>query len=63
MLKHIFLAAFVSVIGVLTGVPQIRDFFLMALIGLCTDLLFQLVFFSAVLAIDVKRIELEVIKR
>ena len=59
MVKHVLLAGFVSFIGVLTGVPQIRDFFLMALIALFTDLLFQLVFFSAILAMDIKRIELE----
>ncbi|GAV02738.1 hypothetical protein RvY_13265 [Ramazzottius varieornatus] len=56
--KNFLAELMVLLLGYLTDVPAIREFCTFGLIGLLSDMFLQLLFFSAVLSIDIGRMEL-----
>ncbi|CAF1131739.1 unnamed protein product [Adineta steineri] len=53
--KHLFYELIIVLIGYLTYVPTVREFCLLALIGILIDFFMQIHFWLAVLSIDIRR--------
>ncbi|XP_076397627.1 SREBP cleavage activating protein isoform X2 [Megachile rotundata] len=56
--KNLLTEVTILTIGLFTFVPAIQEFCIFAIVGLVTDFFLQMVFFSTILAIDIKRTEL-----
>lgn len=53
--KNLFLEITIMTFGIFTFVPVIQEFCIFAVVGLITDYFMQMVFFSTVLGIDIRR--------
>ncbi|XP_015430485.1 PREDICTED: sterol regulatory element-binding protein cleavage-activating protein [Dufourea novaeangliae] len=56
--KNLLTEVTILTIGLFTFVPAIQEFCIFAIVGLVNDFFLQMVFFSTILAIDIKRTEL-----
>ncbi|XP_076756300.1 SREBP cleavage activating protein [Xylocopa sonorina] len=56
--KNLLTEVTILTIGLFTFVPAIQEFCIFAIVGLVNDFFLQMVFFSTILAIDIKRSEL-----
>ncbi|XP_012541992.1 sterol regulatory element-binding protein cleavage-activating protein [Monomorium pharaonis] len=56
--KNLLTEVTILTIGLFTFVPAIQEFCIFAIVGLFTDFFLQMVFFSTILAIDIRRTEL-----
>ncbi|XP_066601673.1 sterol regulatory element-binding protein cleavage-activating protein isoform X2 [Prorops nasuta] len=56
--KNLLTEVTILTIGLFTFVPAIQEFCIFAIVGLLNDFFMQMVFFSTILAIDIKRTEL-----
>lgn len=56
--KNLLTEVTILTIGLFTFVPAIQEFCIFAIVGLVNDFVLQMVFFSTILAIDIKRTEL-----
>ncbi|KAL1398697.1 hypothetical protein pipiens_008757, partial [Culex pipiens pipiens] len=55
--KNLLLEITILTIGLCTFVPVIQEFCIFAIVGLISDFFLQMMFFSTVLALDIKRVE------
>lgn len=58
MFKNLLVGLLICSIGFLTFVPAIQEFCLFAILGLGSDFFLQMFFFTTVLSIDIRRMEL-----
>ncbi|XP_075922338.1 sterol regulatory element-binding protein cleavage-activating protein isoform X2 [Petromyzon marinus] len=58
IVKNMATELFIVLIGYFTMVPAIQEFCLFALVGIVSDFFLQMFFFTTVLAIDIRRMEL-----
>lgn len=56
--KNLLTEVTILTIGLFTFVPAIQEFCIFAIVGLLNDFFLQMVFFSTILAIDIRRMEL-----
>ncbi|EZA50256.1 Sterol regulatory element-binding protein cleavage-activating protein [Ooceraea biroi] len=56
--KNLLTEVTILTIGLFTFVPAIQEFCIFAIVGLLSDFFLQMVFFSTILAIDIRRTEL-----
>lgn len=56
--KNLLIEVTILTVGLLTFVPAIQEFCIFAVVGLLSDFFLQMFFFSTVLAIDIRRMEL-----
>lgn len=56
--KNLLMQVTILTIGLFTFVPAIQEFCIFAIVGLLSDFFLQMVFFSTILAIDIRRTEL-----
>ncbi|XP_054005526.1 sterol regulatory element-binding protein cleavage-activating protein [Hylaeus anthracinus] len=56
--KNLLTEVTILTIGLFTFVPAIQEFCIFAIVGLVNDFFLQMVFFSTILAVDIKRTEL-----
>lgn len=60
--KNLLLEITILTIGLFTFVPAIQEFCIFSIVGLIADFLLQMLFFSTILSIDIRRMENEVEK-
>lgn len=58
--KNLFTEITILTIGLATFVPVIQEFCIFAIVGLISDFFLQMIFFSTILAMDIKRVEYNV---
>lgn len=56
--KNLLIEVTILTVGLFTFVPAIQEFCIFAIVGLLSDYFLQMLFFSTVLAIDIRRMEL-----
>jgi hypothetical protein len=56
--KNLLIEVTILTVGLFTFVPAIQEFCIFAVVGLLSDYFLQMLFFSTVLAIDIRRMEL-----
>lgn len=56
--KNLMTEVTILTIGLFTFVPAIQEFCIFAIVGLLNDFFLQMVFFSTILAVDIRRMEL-----
>ena len=56
--KNLLTEVTILTIGLFTFVPAIQEFCIFAIVGLLNDFFLQMVFFSTILAVDIRRMEL-----
>jgi len=56
--KNLLIEVTILTVGLFTFVPAIQEFCIFAVVGLFSDFFLQMLFFSTVLAIDIRRMEL-----
>jgi hypothetical protein len=56
--KNLLIEVTILTVGLFTFVPAIQEFCIFAVVGLLSDFFLQMLFFSTVLAIDIRRMEL-----